>query len=48
MFSGIRGWDIMFGYSFNQNPVTDENVMFNILAPAVVQEHITFGVSKDT
>ncbi len=46
MFSGFCGWDLMAGYSFNQNPVTEENVMFNLLAPAVVQNHITFGVTK--
>ncbi|MEO8231752.1 MAG: outer membrane protein transport protein [Ignavibacteriota bacterium] len=46
MFSGFCGWDLMAGYSFNQNPVTEENVMFNILAPAVIQNHITFGVTK--
>ncbi|HCY77358.1 MAG TPA: hypothetical protein DHV28_15685 [Ignavibacteriales bacterium] len=46
MFSGFCGWDLMAGYSFNQNPVTEENVMFNILAPAVIQNHLTFGVTK--
>jgi long-chain fatty acid transport protein len=46
MYSGFCGWDLMAGYSFNQNPVTEENVMFNILAPAVIQNHITFGVTK--
>jgi long-chain fatty acid transport protein len=46
MYSGFCGWDIMAGYSFNQNPVTEENVMFNILAPAVIQNHLTFGVTK--
>ncbi len=46
MFSGFCGWDLMAGYSFNQNPITDANVMFNILAPAVIQDHLTFGVTK--
>lgn len=46
MYSGFCGWDLMAGYSFNQNPVTEENVMFNILAPAVIQNHLTFGVTK--
>ena len=46
MYSGFCGWDLMAGYSFSQNPVTEENVMFNILAPAVVQNHLTFGVTK--
>lgn len=46
MYSGFCGWDLMAGYSFNQNPVTEENIMFNILAPAVIQNHLTFGVTK--
>lgn len=47
MYSGFCGWDFMAGYSIGQNPVKPENVMFNILAPAVVDQHITFGISKD-
>ena len=47
MYSGLCGWDFMAGYSLGQNPVKPENVMFNILAPAVVEQHITFGISKD-
>ena len=47
MYSGFCGWDLMAGYSVGQNPVTSENVMFNILAPGVVENHVTFGFSKD-
>jgi len=47
MFSGLCGWDFMAGYSVSQNPINEENVMFNILAPAVIQNHVTFGISKD-
>lgn len=47
MYSGFCGWDLMAGYSIGQNPINEKNVMFNILAPAVVEQHITFGVSKD-
>jgi long-chain fatty acid transport protein len=47
MYSGFCGWDIMAGYSVGQNPVGEDNVMFNILAPAVIENHITFGFSKD-
>jgi len=35
------------GYSIGQNPITAKNVMFNILAPGVVENQITFGFSKD-
>ena len=46
MYSGICGWDLMAGYSVGQNPVSEENVMFNILAPGVIENQITFGVTK--
>lgn len=47
MYSGFCGWDLMAGYSVSQNPINDENVMFNILAPGVIQNQITFGFSRD-
>lgn len=31
------------GYAWNENPVNSRDVMFNILAPAVTQHHITGG-----
>jgi long-chain fatty acid transport protein len=42
-----EGWTIMGGYSYNSQPIPDSEVMFNILAPAVVQHHITLGVTKE-
>ena len=47
MYSGFCGWDLMAGYSVGQNPISKDNVMFNILAPAVIENHITLGISKD-
>ena len=35
----IRG-----GYNYSQNPIPDEQAMFNIAAPAVVQHRITGGI----
>ncbi len=35
------------GYSYNNNPIGDSEVMFNILAPAVVKHHFTGGFSYD-
>jgi long-chain fatty acid transport protein len=40
------GWTILGGYSYNTQPITGSEVMFNILAPAVVQSQITLGFSK--
>ncbi len=33
------------GYSYNTDPVTAANVMFNVLAPGVITNHITAGAS---
>ncbi len=35
------------GYSYNTNPIGSNDVMFNILAPGVVQHHITAGLEYD-
>ena len=34
------------GYSFGEQPIPDSEVMFNILAPGVIEQHITFGFSR--
>lgn len=34
------------GFSFGDQPIQDSEVMFNILAPAVIQNHASFGLSK--
>lgn len=46
IYSGFCGWDLMAGFSIGQNPVKDTEVLFNILAPAVIENHITLGVTK--
>ncbi|MGQ1786702.1 OmpP1/FadL family transporter [Saccharicrinis sp. GN24d3] len=45
-FSGIDNWIFRAGYSNTQQPVPSSEVMFNILAPGVVENHITLGCSK--
>ncbi len=39
------------GYNFSQNPIPDEQSMYNVPAPAIIQHHATFGlglqVTKD-
>lgn len=32
-----------FGYSFGDQPIPSSEVLFNILAPGVMEQHITFG-----
>jgi long-chain fatty acid transport protein len=38
-------WTLRAGYDHSDNPVTPENVTFNILAPGVVQNHGSIGVT---
>lgn len=35
-----------FGYSFGEQPIQSADVVFNILAPGVMEQHITFGWSS--
>ena len=39
-------WTWRAGYSKSEQPIPDSEVLFNILAPGVVQDHITIGFSK--
>jgi len=35
-----------FGYSYGEQPIQEGDLMFNILAPGVMEQHITFGMTK--
>lgn len=35
-----------FGYSYGEQPIQDADVTFNILAPGVMEQHLTFGLTK--
>jgi long-chain fatty acid transport protein len=35
-----------FGYSYGEQPIQEADVMFNILAPGIMEQHITFGMTK--
>lgn len=39
---------LRFGYSHGEQPIQDEDVLFNILAPGVMEQHITFGLTHRT
>jgi len=43
---GSDGWTWRAGYSYGNQPVPESEVLFNILAPGVVQQHATVGFSK--
>ncbi len=39
-------WTWRVGYSRTDQPIPDSEMLFNILAPGVVEEHITFGFTR--
>lgn len=41
------GWTWRGGYSYGKQPIPSSEVMFNILAPGVIQNHASFGFSKE-
>ncbi|MRT92551.1 OmpP1/FadL family transporter [Ancylomarina sp. 16SWW S1-10-2] len=45
-YAGIDTWTLRAGYSHCDQPIQESEVLFNILAPGVMQDHITLGCSK--
>ena len=41
-----QDWTLRAGYSKNDQPIPSSEVLFNILAPGVIEQHWTAGVSK--
>ena len=39
-------WTVRGGFSFGDQPIPSSEVLFNILAPGVIKNHITFGFSR--
>jgi long-chain fatty acid transport protein len=39
-------WTWRLGYSYGKQPIRDSEVLFNILAPAVMEHHLTFGFTR--
>jgi len=40
-----NAWTVRAGYSHNESPIPDSEVLFNIVAPAVNEDHVTLGFS---
>lgn len=38
-------WSFRAGYNYAEAPMPDDQIMFNFLAPAVVEHHLTLGLS---
>lgn len=41
-------WTLRAGYDHTDNPIKGSDIDFNILAPGVVQDHVTFGFTYKT
>ena len=39
-------WTWRLGYSFGDQPIPESEVLFNILAPGVMEDHFTFGFTR--
>ncbi len=39
-------WTLRMGWNHGENPIEGADVAFNILAPVVTQDHLTFGFTK--
>jgi long-chain fatty acid transport protein len=40
-----KNWSFRTGYNYGKSPIQDKQVLFNMLAPATVQHHVTVGAS---
>jgi long-chain fatty acid transport protein len=43
---GIVDLPLRFGFSHGRQPIPSSEMMFNILAPGVIEQHMTFGLSR--
>ncbi|MFT5320996.1 MAG: long-chain fatty acid transport protein [Pseudohongiellaceae bacterium] len=41
--SGMEDWTMRVGFSHGKQPIRDEQVLFNMMAPGVIENHITAG-----
>lgn len=41
-------WIWRVGYSHGDQPIPDTEIVFNILAPAVIEDHVSFGFTHNT
>ncbi len=46
--SGLPQWTFRAGYSAGDQPIPKQEVMVNIMAPAVMEQHFTFGFSRES
>ncbi len=46
-WNGIPQLPLRLGFSHGEQPIPGTETMFNILAPGVIEQHITFGFSRE-
>jgi len=42
----LEKWDLRFGFSHGTQPIGEDDVMFNILAPGLIENHISLGFTR--
>jgi len=45
-FRQVENWQFRLGYSYGKQPIQESEVMFNMLAPAVNENHISLGFTR--
>nr|NQU88967.1 outer membrane protein transport protein [Bacteroidota bacterium] len=45
-FRQVENWQFRLGFSYGKQPIPESEVMFNILAPAVNENHISLGLTR--
>lgn len=45
-YQGRPDLTLRAGYSYGQQPIPDREVLFNIIAPGVIEQHVTVGLTK--
>lgn len=46
-FRMVENWDFRLGYSHGSQPIGEDDVLFNILAPGLIQDHISLGFTRN-
>ena len=45
-YEASRDWVLRAGYSYGREPIRSNEVLINILAPGVMEHHITAGITR--
>ena len=45
--NAAKGFTWRAGYAYGQQPIPSSEMLFNILAPGVIEQHASFGITKE-